>query len=141
MVAFFNVAASQDRDLHRSQESRADSEETIGVVGRSARHADGQSVFPSDQGRTGKAGTAHSYNADARSRCVDFRAGAMPNNTPVISESAAVTPRTCQFNSAFKVTRCGPPASSRVRKRIPQIAKSTPPTPPSNASRTLSVNN
>ena len=48
-------------------------------------------------------------------------------------------PSTCQFNSARSVKFALPFASSRVRKRIPQIANNSPKTPPNDASRTLSV--
>ena len=70
---------------------------------------------------------------------VDRIAGARPNKTPLSSESAAVTPRTHQFNSARILKFSWPLDSSSVKARTPQTANSTPSTPPREASRTLSV--
>src|SRR6185436_2335943 len=72
-------------------------------------------------------------SAGIRSTRVDCSAGARPKSTPVIRESAAATPRTCQFSSARKVKFVRPLASRSVRKRIPQLANITPKAPPSDA--------
>lgn len=53
-------------------------------------------------------------------------AGARPNKTLVKKESTAAAPSTCQFKPACKVNLTSPLAKSRVRKRIPQSAKSMP---------------
>src|SRR5579883_2773272 len=66
-------------------------------------------------------------------------AGASPNRRPQITESAAVTASTCQFNSACSVKFSCPPENRSVSARTPQIANKTPNAPPSDASITLSV--
>ena len=80
-------------------------------------------------------------SAGRTSTRVAWIAGARPNTTPVSRERAAATPSTFQLSSARGIKFGCPLASSRPRKRMPQIAKSTPRTPPRDASTTLSVSN
>ena len=105
-VAFLDIAAGQDRNLHRCEERQSDGQNTVGVIGWRAGHAEGQSS-PGFAGRIFRETRA----ADARDRAEPFAQIAVKGGNLRV-------PMTGLPECRFESVRTKSPAATGTRRQV-----------------------